>query len=1419
MALRLGIDIGSTTVKTVLLDENDNIIDSGYRRHLSDVRGGLLAVFKELADKFGDTPALVNITGSAGMSCAGWIGVPFVQEVIAATASVEKKLPETDVVIELGGEDAKITFMKPVLSQRMNGTCAGGTGAFIDQMASLLQTDVAGLNELAKGAEMIYSIASRCGVFAKSDLQPLLNDGAKKEDLAASILTAVVNQTIAGLACGQPIKGNIVFLGGPLHFLSELRSAFEKALKENATSFTLPENAHLFVALGAAYLCDGEALPINGLYERLNLHKSTEHEVERMPKLFETERDREEFFSRHEKEKIEFKPISSAKGDCFLGIDAGSTTIKAVLLNSEGEIIYNYYSSNNGSPIDAATVILKEIYSLLPEEARIASSCVTGYGEQLIRTAFRLDFGEIETLAHYKAAATFDPDVDFIIDIGGQDMKCMHIKNGIIDSITLNEACSSGCGSFIQTFAKSLGLEPAELSREALDAENPVDLGTRCTVFMNSRVKQAQKEGATVGDISAGLAYAVVRNALFKVIKLRSPEQLGNNIVVQGGTFYNNAVLRCLEIISGKKVIRPSIAGLMGAYGAAIIAKERANGEAGAIISKEELEKGVSVTTTSDICKNCSNNCKLTITEFDGGRRLISGNRCERGEGKALASEKLPNLVRYKYTRLFSYKPTPVNEAKRGVMGVPRALNMYEKYPLWFTVLTELGFSVMLSKRSDHKLFEKGMSTIPSESVCYPAKLSHGHVMDLIDRGATSIFMPCMPYEAKENEDSGNHYNCPIVTSYPEVIENNIELIRKKGIKFHKPFINTENIKTAAEVLSNELKDYNVTCKEALNALKKGIAEEEKFHADMRKKGEETVKFIHDNKIKGIVLAGRPYHVDPEINHGLPQMINTLGFAVLTEDSVSHLKKVKRPIRVVDQWVYHSRLYDAAAFTCGEENIELVQLNSFGCGLDAVTTDQVQEILEANDQIYTCLKIDEINNLGAARIRMRSLAVVLNERKGHTAEGDNGKYSHKRAIFTKEMKQNYTIIGPQMSPIHFDLIEPVALSEGYNLKLLRTATREDIEAGLRHVNNDACYPSIITVGQLVNAVENGECDPEKTALLITQTGGGCRATNYIAFLRKALRDAGYPDIPVISVNLSGLEKNPGFKFTLSLIDKVLKVLILGDAIQNMLYRMRPYEINKGDTDRTYEKWRNIIKDTFAGKRKYSYSRLMRDMVHDFDSIPIDEHTIIPKVGVVGEILVKFHPDANNHVVDVIESEGCEAVVPGLVDFFLYSLNTGVFKHRNLGLPKKSEIISKMGVWFIERYREPLRKELHASKHFEAPCDIIELSKKAERVLSLGNVCGEGWLLTAEMVELIESGAPNIVCTQPFSCLPNHVTGKGMIKELRRLYPQSNICPVDYDPGASEVNQLNRIKLMISSAKKNLTKDLEEKSSNKEKQTV
>lgn len=1404
MNYRLGIDIGSTTIKLALIDETDRILYSQYRRHLSDVRGGLTALFDDLGKDNPGVQASVSITGSAGLNVAKALGIPFVQEVIAATEAVERFIPETDVVIELGGEDAKITFMKPVLSQRMNGTCAGGTGAFIDQMASLLQTDASGLDQLAQQHKTIYPIASRCGVFAKSDLQPLLNDGAPPADLAASVLQAVVNQTVAGLACGQPITGNIVFLGGPLHFMPQLRKRFELTLAEQAESFTTPENGQLYVALGAALTAGGKAVALDTLGDKMRNLPTQDNEIQRMGKLFANEKEKDEFYRRHSKAQAKYTDIQTASGPCFLGVDAGSTTIKAALTNEKGELLYTYYNSNKGNPIKYAIEILKEIYGKLPENAYIANACVTGYGEALLKTALCFDEGEVETLSHYKAAEFFAPDVDYIIDIGGQDMKCIKIRNKVIDSVILNEACSSGCGSFIQAFAKSLSLEPEEFSQAAIEAEHPVDLGTRCTVFMNSRVKQAQKEGATPGDISAGLSYSVVRNALYKVVKLKSPDDLGEKVLVQGGTFLNDAILRCFELISGKEVIRPNIAGLMGAFGAARIAKERWNHGGSRILTLEQLEHEFSMKTKAANCKGCSNNCKLTITTFDNGRRLITGNRCERGAGNIEKNGNVPNLMDYKYHRLFDYQPLEEKDAPRGVVGIPRALNMYEDYPFWFTLLTQLGFRVILSRQSDHKLFENGMSTIPSESVCYPAKLAHGHIMDLVQQKVPFIFYPCLPYSKKEDENAGNHYNCPIVTSYPEVIWNNMEILKEKNIKFLKPFLSKDNPQKLAERIMEEFHDFHVTKAEAKAAVAAAYAEHEQFKADIRAQGEKVLKTLEEKGETGIVIAGRPYHADPEINHGIPAMIASLGMAILTEDSIAHLSKVQRPLRVVDQWVYHTRLYNAAQVVTEHDNLQLVQLNSFGCGLDAVTTDQVQEILEAGNKIYTCLKIDEISNLGAARIRARSLKVAIEERMQNNGKSLPVKpYRQERVLFTKEMRKEHTIIAPQMAPIQFDLIEAAFRNAGYRLEVLKEATPADVETGLKYVNNDACYPTIIVVGQLVHALQSGKYDPDHTSIFITQTGGGCRATNYIAFLRKALKDAGFPQVPVVSLNVSGLEKNPGLKITPKLLNNAVHGLIYGDVLQKVVLRTRPYELVAGSANALYEKWNAICKASFSEDVGLSYGEIIQGMVREFDELPLNETVQKPKVGLVGEILVKFQPDANNHAIDIIEHEECEAVVPGLTDFFLYCFSNSKFKYENLGKSYWSALGGDLLVNLIEKYRKPAREALERSKRFEPPESIYEIQKKAEHVLSIGNTCGEGWLLTGEMIELIESGVPNIICAQPFACLPNHVTGKGMIKELRRQYPNSNIVAVDYDPGASEVNQLNRIKLMISTAFKRL----------------
>ena len=1405
--LHMGIDVGSTTVKIVVLDADKNILFSEYRRHFSDIKSTVAELFGEAAEIIGKRKFSVMITGSGGLLLSKMLGLPFVQEVIANKRAIQEFMPDTDVVIELGGEDAKILYLSGGLEQRMNGTCAGGTGSFIDQMSILLKTDADGLNALAENHKTIYPIAARCGVFAKSDVQPLLNEGASKEDVAASILQAVVTQTISGLAQGRPIKGNIVFLGGPLHFLPQLRRQFEETLRENATSFTTPENAQLFVAIGAALMQGEYETDMLSLRNNLETARGAEAEITRMDALFNTDEDREEFFTRHASHTAKRADIENTHGAVFLGLDVGSTTIKAALTNENDEIIYTYYGKNEGSPIAKGVEILRDIYSKLPKDAYIANACTTGYGELLLKQAFRIDLGEIETIAHYKAANHFSPGVDFVIDIGGQDMKCMKIKNGVIDSIMLNEACSSGCGSFIQTFAESLGLDAESFSVEAMKAENPVDLGTRCTVFMNSRVKQAQKEGATVGDISAGLSYSVVRNALYKVIKLRDPELMGENIVVQGGTFNNNAILRCFELLTGKNVIRPDIAGLMGAFGSAVIARENCKGGRCDILSADELDS-FSFETSLTRCQKCNNHCQLTITEFGDGRSFVSGNRCERREGVEKSKNELPNLFDYKYKRAFSYKVLKADEAPRGVIGLPRVLNMYENYPLWAAFFTELGFAVKLSGRSTHTLYEKGIDSIPSESACYPAKLVHGHIQDLIDKGVKTIFYPCIPYEQIEYSDAGNHFNCPMVTSYPEVIYNNMDAVRAPGMDFIYPFINLADKPSFKRQMCKALKKFGISADEISKAAETGFDELHKYKSDIQKKGEETIKWLEEHDCRGIVLAGRPYHIDPEIHHGIPDMINSLGFAVLTEDSVAHLGHLQRDIRVVDQWAYHTRLYEAAAEVIKNNRLELIQLNSFGCGLDAVTTDQVQEILQSHERIYTTLKIDEVSNLGTARIRVRSLKAAVKERAEnrftpHKIED----YTVNRVRFTKEEKKRHTIIFPQMSPTHFGMFEAVLRSCGYNAAVLPNVSAEDVEAGLKSVNNDACYPSIMVTGQLINAFVSGKCDANNTSVMITQTGGGCRATNYIAFIRKALKEAGYPQVPVISLNVSGLEGNPGFKITPKLVSGLLKACTWGDLLMAVTMRVRPYEINKGETDKLYNKWLQRLCNDLRNnnKRELKLKRVIDEIIADFDEIPIDESIKKPRIGVVGESLVKFHPDANNNIVDVIESEGGEAVMPGLADFMLYCLYNNNFKHDNLGTKASTAHLCNLAIMGVESFRKHAKKVMEANPKFasRAPGHIAEIAEGAKNVLQLGHCTGEGWFLTGEMIELINSGVPNIACVQPFACLPNHVTGKGMIKELRRQYPQANIVAVDYDPGASEVNQLNRIKLMISVAFENM----------------
>ena len=972
----LGIDIGSTTVKIAVLDQDNEVLFSDYERHFANIQETLSDLLGRALYKLGPIQVSPVITGSGGLSLAKHLGVPFVQEVIAVSTALQDYAPQTDVAIELGGEDAKIIYFEGGnVEQRMNGVCAGGTGSFIDQMASLLQTDATGLNEYAKNYHALYSIAARCGVFAKTDIQPLINEGASKEDLAASIFQAVVNQTISGLACGKPIRGHVAFLGGPLHFLSELKEAFIRTLKLDDEHIIAPKHSHLFAAIGSALNSKKEVkVSLREMQERLAAKIQMEFEVDRMEPLFASKAEYDAFISRHNQHQVPMKDLASYKGKAFLGIDAGSTTTKAALVGDDGTLLYSFYHNNDGDPLGTTISAIKDIYSQLPEDVEIVHSCSTGYGEALIKEALLLDEGEVETVSHYYAASFFEPDVDCILDIGGQDMKCIKIKNQTVDSVQLNEACSSGCGSFIETFAKSLNYSVEDFAQEALYAHNPIDLGTRCTVFMNSKVKQAQKEGAEVSDISAGLAYSVIKNALFKVIKVSDASELGKHIVVQGGTFYNNAVLRSFEKIANCEAIRPDIAGIMGAFGAALIARERyVECEGTTMLSIEDIE-ALEYSTTMTKCKGCTNNCRLTINHFSGGRKFITGNRCERGLGKEKVKNKLPNLFEYKMQRYFGYTPLKENEAVHGVIGIPRVLNMYENYPFWFTLFTKLGFSVLLSPASTRKIYELGIESIPSESECYPAKLAHGHVQWLINQGVTHIFYPSIPYERKEFADANNHYNCPIVTSYPENIKNNMDPIVQGEVDFIHPFLSLESEETVAYRMVEELGEkFSIDEKEIRAAVHDAWEELAACRNDMRKKGEETIQFLKETGNRGIVLAGRPYHIDPEVNHGIPELINSYNMAVLTEDSISHLNPVERPLNVMDQWMYHSRLYAAANYVKTVDNLDLIQLNSFGCGLDAVTTDQVAEILTNSDKIYTSLKIDEVNNLGAARIRIRYL--------------------------------------------------------------------------------------------------------------------------------------------------------------------------------------------------------------------------------------------------------------------------------------------------------------------------------------------------------------------------------------------------------------------------------------------------------------
>ena len=1411
-SLRMGIDVGSTTVKVVLLDEQDNYLYKKYIRHYANILDTVHTLLQEAQVGYEDAKVHVAITGSGGMAMADKVRIPFVQEVIAETKAIKALYPQTDVIIELGGEDAKVTYLGRTAEHRMNGSCAGGTGAFIDQMATLLQTDASGLNQLAMNSDTIYPIAARCGVFAKTDVQALLNQGASHENIAKSVFQAIVNQTIAGLACGHKIEGNVAFLGGPLTFLSELRQCFCDTLELDEAHRIIPENGELFIALGAALMNDEcRDITVGELTKEIGALIGVPMEAtDRVDPLFKNEEELEAFRARHAKAVTPKGDIKDAEGPCYLGIDAGSTTLKVVLINSKNEIIFSHYGPNHGKPLEKSQELIEKIYSLLPKGAYIAHSGVTGYGEAFLKRALGIDIGEVETIAHYRAAQFFCPDVSFILDIGGQDMKCTKVRDGYIEDIVLNEACSSGCGSFIDTFATSLRLPIEQFAKEGLLAPMPIDLGSRCTVFMNSKVKQAQKEGATVPDIAAGLAYSVIKNALYKVLKVKDPKELGDHIVVQGGTFYNEAVLRAFEKLMGVEVIRPDVSGLMGAYGMALLASEAAEelqNQHSSLLDVDGL-RSLQVSTSMRNCGLCSNNCMLTINAFSDGRTYVTGNRCDRGAGDMIQEKHkpVPNMVEVKLRRYFDYflkKNIPEFEGKLRI-GIPRVLNMYEDFPFWFTFFNQLGCEVVLSDYTTKDQYNKAIDTIPSDTACYPAKAVHGHIRDLAQAQVDLIWYPCIQHGPKEFSRD-NNYHCPMVISYPELIRNNMQDVMGKT-PFYAPFLPLADKKSLVPALVKALKELPFSKSEISSAVDTAWAEQEKCKADYREMTKKTVSRLVAEQVPTIVLAGRPYHLDSGINHGIPELITSLGMAVLTEDGVAPLGKDIKHLRVVDQWSYHSRLYHAAEFVSRTEGFQIVELNSFGCGLDSIVADQVKDILSAKHKIHTLLKIDEGTNLGAVTIRLRSLQSVMERsmRKHHNPEApvetvvdDTPAYDYERVIFTEEMRKTYKILVPQMSPLHFQLLEPVLKSEGYDFDMLPAPTREDVEVGLKYINNDACYPAIIVVGQLMSALLSGKYDINKTAVIISQTGGGCRATNYIGYLRKALIDAGMKQVPILSLNASDMERQPGFKLTKSFLHRMIQAVVYGDALMQCVLATRPYEINPGSADALCDYWVKKLRERITKANIFQYSKYIKNIIEDFDNLPVDKSKPKPRVGVVGEIYVKFHPSANNHINELIEKEGGEVVTSGLLDFFLYCAMDSTYRAKHLDGTWLSGFFGSLAREALELYRLPYAKAVAASKHFDPLQRMTKVAKEAAHYIDLGNQCGEGWFLTGDMIDLIEKGAKQVVCLQPFGCLPNHVSGKGMVKTLSEAYPDVRIAAIDYDPGSSAVNQANRLKLLLA----------------------
>ena len=1428
--IRIGIDIGSTTAKVAAVDDDGRVLFSRYRRHNADAKDAVAGILEEMKSHCGDAEVCVRMTGSVGMGFSEKHGLPFVQEVVAATKAVQRHYPATRSLIDIGGEDAKVVFFRDgrAADLRMNGNCAGGTGAFIDQMAVLLNVGVGELDGLAASAKQTYPIASRCGVFCKTDIQNLIAKNASRADIAASILHAVAVQTVVTLAHGCRIEPPVLMCGGPLTFLPSLRKAFKDYLSLSDGDIILPSDGTLLPAIGAAIAdVDGERpRKLSEIMAELGRGDATTgRRATTLRPIFSDENEyaqwRKRISGRHGAGRQADKQTSSQQTmdkeqadvntddglpdgrlsarqltkDVFLGIDSGSTTTKIVVTDEHLNILYSYYNPNNGNPIETVEKGLGELKRQCDErdvKLRVAGSCSTGYGEDLIKAAFQLDSGIVETIAHYMAARHLDPDVTFILDIGGQDMKAIFVTDSVIDRIEINEACSSGCGSFVETFAKTLGYTPHEFAEAACRAAAPCDLGTRCTVFMNSKVKQALREGATIGDIAAGLAYSVVKNCLYKVLKLRDVSQLGGHVVVQGGTMRNDAVVRALELLTGAEVTRCDAPELMGAYGCALYAKEHRGGGA----ALDDMLSKAAYTQKELHCKGCDNQCLVVRYRFGNGKEYFSGNRCERVFGNVGADKPEKGVNAYEYKNSLLFDRAPVKGTPRTTVGIPRCLNMYEDYPFWHTLFTACGIGVRLSAPSKYSAYEQSACMVMSDNICFPAKLVHSHIQDLIDGGVDRVFMPFVVYERQGKEQ--NSYNCPIVTGYAEVVKS----VQAGGVPIDSPTISFKDKHLLLKQCREYLGRLGVTGKTVDRAFSLAVGAQDAYVKDIVSYDERVYRKAREQGALAILLAGRPYHTDMLIQHKVSDMLADMGLYVITDDIVRGKDVAVDDAHYLSQWAYPNRILEAAKWSAGQAGTEFVEMTSFGCGPDAFLTDEVRDMLARHGKTLTLLKLDDINNIGSMKLRVRSLIESLKIAGGGGVKDNEAKAFTTTPTFD-EACRGRKILVPYFTPFISPLIPAIMRIAGYDVDNLPLSDTESCEWGLKYANNEVCYPATLIVGDIIKAFKSGKYDPATTAVAMTQTGGQCRASSYVSLIKKALVDAGYPEVPVVAFTFGSAIKNrqPGFRVNwMKMLPIALYAVLYSDCIAKFYYASVVREKQPGQAARLRDLYLQAGESLILEGRNDDLVSYLAMAATEFNRICSDRRC--PKVCVVGEIFLKFNPFAQKNVTDWLISQGVEIAPPLLLDFFMQSfVNKRTDEKDHLSRKTIASFVYGMMYKRIRKHVDRVNRAASSFRYFTPFNDIFSEAEEARKVITLSAQFGEGWLLPAEIMSCARQGVRNVVSLQPFGCIANHIVSKGIEKKIKSFFPDMNILSLDFDSGVSDVNITNRLLLFIDNIRK------------------